>query len=334
VIAVYARKGVEVGATRSYQHIDVRISEHGRPFGPLVSIAANATVIAPKLVVAANGDAVLSFDEKVSGGWQVTVATRLAGHRFTVARPVAGARTGARTTPAVAVDSAGEVAVAWAQGGSVLAATGTVDGGLAPAQTISGTPASPVVAVGDGRAVVGWTGPEEGGEDMPVTCAAALAPLGRAFSSPTTLSSSCGELAGPPAFTITSDGYAIAAFGLINGTPTDSIVQTVVAPPNGGFGPPQTEFTGYDVLGLQLAAGQHGDALLALLNEAKVQIGDPASASVDAAVSTSQGVFGPIRMLTSGSYADLEAIGIGPHGELDVAWSAFAGSFIATASES
>jgi hypothetical protein len=342
VVVAYTRKG-ELPSTRQlFEHVLVRIAARGGAIGGPVNIGGSSLAVSPALAVASNGAAALTFDERrTGGGWQAMLSMRRPGGRFGAPTAIPGVHPG-QGTASIAVDGGGHVAIAWGLDGKLVATSGTA-GSLAAPQAFATPGRIPAAstAAGDGRVVVAWLQP--GASQKVDFCDAALGEPGQPLAAPVNVSDGCGDPPGTPAVVITSDGYAVLAAGIAAGTSAQqpsgqggvpaysTQLETFVAPPSGVFASGQTVFKGSDLVDLALAAGTHGDALVASTDVAIHARKSSDFDIVHAAVSTSQGVFGPASVISHQPPAlGVEAAGVGPAGQLDVAWSSGSGFYVAT----
>jgi hypothetical protein len=221
----------------------------------------------PSLAGNAAGAAVACWRRYDGAAWQPQCAIRKPGaDAFGPAVTLAGGAAKDKFAPVAAVSPGGRLAVVYETGSQVLAAVGSVDGGLGQGRVIGAhqlnyAPASVAVA-GDGSAMALWSGVDSPrGSQHSVVSAVRLAPDGTA-SPAQPLGSPGGiqpaELA-PPAVTALSDS------GYLAGWASGKRMFAAHADPGGtGFGAPApvgdvTDFA----WAAKLAAGPDGSAVLA-----------------------------------------------------------------------
>lgn len=220
----------------------------------------------PSLAGNVEGDAIACWRRYDGSAWQPQCAIRKAGaDAFGPAVTLAGGAAKDKFAPVAAVSPGGRLAVVYETGSQVLAAVGSVDGGLGEGRVIGAhelnyAPASVAVA-GDGGAMALWSGVDQArGAQRSVVSAVRLAADGTA-SPAQPLGSPGGiqpaELA-PPAVTALSDS------GFLAGWASGKQMLAAHADPGAGFGAPARvgDVTGFS-WPAKLAAGANGSAVFA-----------------------------------------------------------------------
>jgi len=217
---------------------------------------------APRLAVAANGAAVVTWQHSIPGAADEIYATvRDAGDTFGQARSISTPGQEA-ASPAVDISETGSATVAWkvsfnGQNPLIRAASTDRSGDFAAPVDVARTdplPGPPSLAVGpDGSATVVWA--SETPDSPPSSVWAATGSAGSAFSTPVKLSPS-GEYATGPSVSTGSDGTTTAVWAQ-----SEVGVAASTRDPGGDF-KPVTELPGGKFAGdPKIAVGPAGEAV-------------------------------------------------------------------------
>jgi hypothetical protein len=264
VVVVFQRKGPP------YRRVYFAIRRPDGTLTPARKLSpAGHTADVPAIAGDAAGNALACWRRYDGSVWQAQCAIRKAGaNAFGVAVTLPGGADRDRFAPQTAVGANGALAVVYETRAQVLAAAGSVDGGLSPGRPI-GTQVfnyanASVAVAGDGSAMVVWANVDGQRRNME---AVRLAPDGTA-SPPQQVGAPGGvqpaELA-PPALAALSDGSFLAA----GASGKDMLAAHADA--TAGFGAPLRAGAVEDFSWpARIAAGPNGTAALAWTLEAPI----------------------------------------------------------------